>query len=125
VFSADSKPLKAARLQIPAHFVLPASLIPPDLVPKRTINLGRHDEIALGQTINLVGPKRDFRLSPGKQDVRMVALFLSYFPNPIYERQRLFEVRKSEGPGEVVLIDYLPMRPVRQLLMNFSQFLAF
>jgi hypothetical protein len=54
----------------------------------------------------------------------MVTLFLSYFPHPINESQRLFEVRKSEASGDVVLVDHLPMRPVRQLLVYFSQFLA-
>jgi hypothetical protein len=36
------------RLQIPAYFVLSASLNPPILAPKRTIDLCGHNEIALG-----------------------------------------------------------------------------
>src|SRR5690349_8891520 len=54
----------------------------------------------------------------------MVALFLGQLPYAIYERQGLLEVGETEDSSDMVLIDHRPMRPVRQLFMYFSQFLA-
>ncbi len=38
------------------------------------IDLRRHDEIALRQTIDLVGPHGDFGFAPGEQNIGMVSL---------------------------------------------------
>lgn len=53
-------------MQIPAHFVLPGSLIPLGLSPEYAINFGGHDEVALGQTIDFVGPNCDPDLPPSQ-----------------------------------------------------------
>src|SRR5260370_31617579 len=86
--------------------------------------LGRHNQVAFGEAVNLVGPQRDFGLPPGKQDVGMVALLLSQGSDSIHKVQGLLEVRESEGAGDVVLVDHLPVARVGELLVDFGYFLA-
>ena len=47
------------------------------------VNFRRHDEIAFGQAVNLVGPQRDLDFAPGEQDVRVVPLLLGQLSNTV------------------------------------------
>src|SRR5712692_1044952 len=55
----------------------------------------------------------------------MMPLLLSERPDPIDEIKRLFEVGEGEGAGHMVLVDDLPVRPLRELLVDLSAFFAF
>lgn len=57
-------------------FVLRGSL-------RQLIDLGCHDEIALRQAVNFVGPESDFGAAPGEQDVRMVSLLFGDFTHSV------------------------------------------
>jgi len=57
-----------------------------------------------------MGPQSDFGFAPDQQDVGMVALGFRELPNPVHERERLFEVGKLELPDNVVLVYHLPFR---------------
>jgi hypothetical protein len=73
-----------------------------------------------GQAVNLVGPKGDFGLPPGKQDVRVMSLFFGNRSDPVHEIQGLLEVGEGEGASYVVFVDHFPVRPIRELLVNFG-----
>src|SRR5262249_23319244 len=83
-----------------------------DLLGIQPINLGGHDEVALGQTVYLVSPECDFRFSPTQQDVGMMSLFFGELTHTIHKRQRLLKIRKGKGSRYVVLVDDLPLRPL-------------
>src|SRR5438094_8673473 len=83
------------------------------------IDFRRHDEITFGQAVDLVRPQSDFDFTPGEQNVWMMTLFLCDFADFIHEGKCLFEVKKVERSSNVVLVDYLPVCPLRHLLVNF------
>ena len=55
----------------------------------QAVNLRRHDEVALGQAVNLVGPERDLGLAPRQQNIRMMSLLFGQRSDAIDELQRL------------------------------------
>jgi hypothetical protein len=73
------------------------------------VDLSGHDEVALGQAVDLVGPERDLGLTPGQQNVGMMALFLSQRAHAVHEVERILEVGKSESASDVVLVDHSPL----------------
>jgi len=86
------------------------------------VDLRRHDEIALGQAVDLVRPQRDLNFAPSQQDVGVMPLLFGNPADAIYEFQGLFEIRKSKLAVKIVFIGN---RPVRNLLLQGIQFLAF
>src|ERR1700675_1704440 len=52
----------------------------------------------------------------------MMTLFLGHFANAIHESQGGLKVGKLEGAHDVMLVDDIPLRGLRQLLMNFCEF---
>src|ERR1700683_242145 len=78
--------------------------------PYQPVDLRGHDEIALGEAIDLVRPERDFRFAPGQQNIRMVPLLLGQRTHTIHEIERLLKVGKWEGASDVVLVDHAPLR---------------
>ena len=83
------------------------------------IDLGGHDEVALGQAIDLMSPQCDFGFAPGEQDVGMMSLRLGQFAYAIHEIQRLLEIGEGEQASDVVLVDHLPLG---HLLMQRVEF---
>ena len=73
------------------------------------VNFRGHDEIALGQSVNLVRPQSDFSLSPGQHNVGMMSLLFRNCPYSIYEIQGLLEVGESEIACEMVFLDHAPL----------------
>src|SRR6266404_3938198 len=130
-------------LQIPAYYVTPdcgkqwtrwaenskwstkAGSRIQDLGTKEAVNLSRHDEVALGQAVDFMGPEGDPDLAPSKQNVRMMSLLFGQRTHPVYEIQCLLEVREGKRSGHMVFVNDFPVGPLRQLLVNVSQFLAF
>jgi hypothetical protein len=55
----------------------------------------------------------------------MMSLLFGDCSHAVYKIERLLEIRKGKGAREVVLVNNFPVRPVRQLLVNVSEFLAF
>jgi len=49
----------------------------------------------------------------------MMALLLGQFTNSVHESQGGPEIGKLVGAREVMLVDDIPLRRLRQLLMNF------
>src|SRR5580704_18507047 len=76
----------------------------------QSIDLRCHDEVALGQPVDLVGPQGDFRFAPGQQNIRMMSLRLGQCAYSIHKIQGLFEIGESESACNLALVDYLPLR---------------
>ncbi len=94
---------------------------PNELSTMQAINLGRHNEIALGQAIDLVRPQRDLRLAPRQQNIRMMTLFLGQIPYSVHKLQSLFEIRKTKLAMNVM---FLFNRPLGSLAMQLFQFFS-
>jgi hypothetical protein len=60
------------------------------------IDLRRHDEVALRETVNFVGPEGYFHFPPRQQDIRVMTLLLSESPDPVHEVECLLEIGKGE-----------------------------
>lgn len=84
------------------------------------VYFGRHDEVAFGQTVDFVGPNRNLDLTPGEQDIGVMALLFGKRTDPVYKIQGLPEVREGERAGDVVLVDDLPVGPIGKLLVDLS-----
>lgn len=74
------------------------------------VDLRGHDEVALGETVDLMRPQRNLHFSPGKQKVRMMPLFLRQCANTVDELECLGEIGKLVFPSEVVLLNDVPLR---------------
>ena len=86
------------------------------------INFGGHDEIALGEAVDLVGPEGDFNFAPCQEDIGMMSLLLGKRADPINERKCLLEVGKSEGAAEVVFVSDVPARDFLVKVLQIDAF---
>src|SRR5262249_582173 len=77
---------------------------------QQLLYLSRHNEIALGEAVDLVGPEGNVYFAPGEQNVGMMALFLGQLADAIDKGQCLLEVGKLELPDNMVLVHNLPIR---------------
>ena len=55
----------------------------------------------------------------------MMSLLFGERADAIHEGQSLVEIRKGKRTNNVVLIDHVPMCPLRNLFVNFGEFFAF
>src|SRR3712207_7515929 len=62
------------------------------------VHLGGEDEVALGETVYLVGEDRDLCPAPAEGDVRVVGFLLCQLAHPVHELQGLPEVIEAERP---------------------------
>ena len=72
------------------------------------IHLGGENEVALGQTIDLVCPNLNPDLAPRQVEIGMMTLLLGDRSDAVYEGQRLREVGKSVGLGQVMILPDFP-----------------
>ena len=86
------------------------------------IDLGRKNKIALGQSIDFVGPERNFSFAPSQQNIRMMPLLFGNRTYAIDEVQCFLEVRKSISARDVMFVDGFPLR---HMLQQLAQFLTF
>ena len=89
------------------------------------IDLCGHDEIAFGEAIDFVSPESDLHFTPGEKNVGMMSLLLGDFPDTVHKSQRGFEIGKSVGAGDMVLVHNFPMREVGQLFVDVGEFFSF
>jgi hypothetical protein len=89
---------------------------------KDPINLRGKHKIAFGQAVDLMGIDGDFRFTPGKQNVRMMALLFGDRSRAIDKIQSLLKIGKPEYLMQMVLFDDLPIRNFR---IQFCKSLAF
>src|SRR6266568_139159 len=81
---------------------------------REMVALRCEDEIALGQSIDLVGPDLHDDLPPREVKIRMMALLLGHRAYAIDERKRRLEVRELEGLGQMMIPRRLPAFDLRE-----------
>src|SRR3712207_3911219 len=82
------------------------------------VHLGGEDEVALGETVYLVGEDRDLCPAPAEGDVRVVGFFLCQLAHPVHELQGLPEVIEAERPPQVMLLHDLPSGDLARELLQ-------
>src|SRR6266568_3350581 len=75
---------------------------------QQSIDLRSHDEIAFGQTIDLVGPNRDFHSAPREINVGMMTLFLCQCADFVGKSQCFAEIFEGEILLQVMPVNHLP-----------------
>ena len=66
------------------------------------LNLGRHDEVTLREAVDLVGPELNADLAPSEINIRVMALLLGQFADPVGEFQRFAEILELVRAVEVM-----------------------
>src|SRR6478672_100282 len=87
---------------------------------RKPIDLCRHDEIVLVETLDLLGAQRHGPIAPAEADVGMVTFRLRKLANLLNECQRLPEVPETKGLFDPVRI--IHERPFRSLWEEFFGF---
>src|SRR5580698_494679 len=90
------------------------------LPARETVDLGGHDEVALGEAIYFVGPQSDFGFAPGEKDVGMVSLLFGERTDMVDQGEGLLEVGELELAMKVMLVGDLPLRDA--LVQPFNLF---
>src|SRR3989442_1213584 len=78
---------------------------------RQPIDLRSHDEVAFGQSINLVGPNRDFHSAPREINVGMMTLFLRQCADFVGKNQCFAEIFEGEYLLQVMFVDKFPAIP--------------
>ena len=87
----------------------------------KLIELRCEDEIAFSETVDLVRPGGDLRLTPAQLNIRVMALRFRYLAYFIHESERSFEIGKRKRLRNVVFVDDLPSgHLLRQVLQFFT-----
>ena len=87
---------------------------------KRLIRLGRENEIAFCQTVDLVGPDLELHFSPCQKNIRVVSLLLGQVPHPVGEAESLNEIIELVLFFEMVPVHHPPT--ASHLAMELGQF---
>jgi len=65
---------------------------PRDRASEYAVDLGRHDEVVLMRSLDLLGLQRDRRIAPTEADIWMMAFSLREFTNLLNKSKRLLEI---------------------------------
>src|SRR5262249_14182144 len=84
---------------------------------EHALDLARHDEVVLVQSLDLLGGERDGRVTPAEADIRVMAFGLGEFPDPMHEAQCLAEITESKRPFDAAGIG-TPLPKPRRLLQH-------
>jgi hypothetical protein len=76
---------------------------------RNLIDFRGHNEIALRETVNSVGPESDLDLTPSQKDVRMMPLFLGHGSYAIHEIESLLKIREGKFARDVMFVDHAPI----------------
>lgn len=75
---------------------------------RELVDLGRHDEIALCQAIDLMRPELDLDFAPCEINVRMMPLLFGHSTGEVYKLKRLGEVGEFEFFLNMMFADNSP-----------------
>src|SRR5882762_4292485 len=83
------------------------------------VNFRGEDEVAFGQTVDLVRPGGDLCLPPSQKNVGVMSLLFGDLAHLIHKLKRLAKIRESKCPGDVMRIQHLPMWQLLRELFEF------
>src|SRR5262249_16559596 len=88
---------------------------------EHAVELARHDEVVLVQSLDLLGGERDGRVTPAEADIGVMAFGFGELPDPMHEAECLAEITESKrafdaaGPAAPIPLPGLPS-PTPRLL---------
>src|SRR5215471_19612855 len=89
---------------------------------EHAVDLARHDEVVLEQSLDLLGGERDGRVTPAEADIRVMTFGLGELPDPLHERKCLAEITESKRAFDAVSV--VTQLPIRRLLLQTQRFIA-
>src|SRR5262249_56808981 len=77
---------------------------------EHAVDLARHDEVVLVQSLDLLGGERDGRVTPAEADIGVMAFSLGELPDPSHEAECLAEITESKRAFDAVsVVTQLPI----------------
>src|SRR5215813_8176506 len=89
---------------------------------EHAVDLTRHDEIVLVQSLDLLGAERDRRVTPAEADIGVMTFGLGELADPLHEGERLPEIAESKRAFDAAGI--IAQFPIRRLLLETQRFIA-
>jgi len=87
---------------------------------EHSVDLARHDEIVLVQSLDFLGAQRDGRVTPAEADVGVMAFGLSEFTNLLDKGPCFAKVAEPEGPLDTMsVVAEFPVRGLRTEAFGF------
>src|SRR5262245_47268546 len=86
------------------------------------VDLARHDEVVLVQSLDLLGGERDGRVTPAEADIGVMAFGLGELPDPLHEAECLAEIAESKRALDAARV--VAQFPIRRLLLQTHRFIA-
>src|SRR5260370_16924914 len=86
------------------------------------VDLARHDEIVLVQSLDLLRAQRNGRVTPAEADVGVMAFALGKLADPLHEGERFPEIAKSKRALNAV--GFIAQLPIRSLALEAQGFIA-
>src|SRR5260221_8728788 len=86
------------------------------------VDLARHDEIVLVQSLDLLRAQRNGRVTPAEADVGVMAFALGKLADPLHEGERFPEIAKSKRALNAV--GFIAQLPIRSLALEAHGFIA-
>src|SRR5215472_12299724 len=84
------------------------------------IDLARHDEIVLVQSLDLLGAQRDGRITPAEADIGVVSFGFSQVADVAHKVERFPKIAQTEGSFDAVaVIAQFPIRSLRLETLRF------
>ena len=89
---------------------------------EHAVDLARHDEVVLVQSLDLLGGERDGRVAPAEADIGVMAFGLGELPDPMHEAECLAEITESKRAFDAVSV--VAQLPIRRLILQTQRFIA-
>src|SRR5260370_12159283 len=86
------------------------------------VDLARHDEIVLVQSLDLLRAQRNGRVTPAEADVGVMAFALGKLADPLHEGERFPEIAKSKRALNAV--GFIAQLPIRSLTLETQGFIT-
>src|SRR5262245_49406354 len=89
---------------------------------EHAVDLARHDEVVLVQSLDLLGAQGDGRVTPAEADLGVMAFGLGQLADALHEGERLPEIAESKRALDAVGV--IAQFPIRSLLLEMERFVA-
>src|SRR5262249_44826452 len=89
---------------------------------KHAVDLARHDEVVLVQSLDLLSAQGDGRITPAEADIGVMAFGLGQLADALHEGERLSEIAESKRALDAVGV--IAQLPIRSLLLEMERFVA-
>src|SRR5262249_43498904 len=89
---------------------------------EHAVDLARHDEVVLVQSLDLLGAQGDGRVTPAEADIGVMAFGLGKLADALHEGERLPDIAQAKLALDAMGI--IAQLPIRRLLLETQRFIA-